>query len=84
LTDNTPEGGALPCSGPTRCALRAIFDVLPRHRPAARLSPPWIPTRSAAHSSEKGCGRLSAGRRPVDAKVPLVDLWNITHRSRRH
>jgi hypothetical protein len=38
---------------PARCALWAILDVLPRHRPAARLSPPWIPAHSAARSSDE-------------------------------
>jgi hypothetical protein len=37
---NALEGGALPCSRPARFALRAINDVHPRQRPAARLSPP--------------------------------------------
>ena len=48
------EGAALPCSRPARCALRAICDALPRHRPAAWLSAPWMPTRSAALSDGGG------------------------------
>ena len=34
------EGDALPCSRPARYALRAIYDVLPQHRPVFRLSAP--------------------------------------------
>jgi len=34
----------LPCSCPARCALRAICDVLPRHRPVPRVCRP-IPAR---------------------------------------
>ena len=34
------DGDALPCLRPARYALLTIFDVLPRHRPASRLSAP--------------------------------------------
>jgi len=34
------EGDALPCSRPAHYALRAIYDVLPQHRPVFRLSAP--------------------------------------------
>jgi len=48
------EGGALPCSRPVRYALRAIYDVLPQHRPVFRLSAPKPQARSAVSWNSGG------------------------------
>jgi hypothetical protein len=48
------EGDALPCSTPARCALRAIFDVLPCHPLMSRLSAPKPQARCTALKERAG------------------------------
>ena len=78
-------GAALPCSRPARCALRAICDGLPRHRPAAWLSAPWIPARCFQSAREEGdflifigipdesASRFGAGHDPEATELHGVD-----------
>ena len=53
------EGDALPCSRPARYALRAIYDVLPQHRPVFRLSAPTFAAKLPLHPTETPRGRLN-------------------------
>jgi len=55
------EGDALPCSRPARYALRAIYDVLPQHRPVFRLSAPMFAAGAAFASSRDAAARLNLG-----------------------
>ena len=79
------EGAALPCSRPARCALRAICDALPRHRPAAWLSAPWISVRRRGFFGWMGAGAACKNRTTRRSSLQFwIDSLGRVEKSRWH